>query len=131
LELHHIGNCADTSLFNCRVLCAQCHRKLHAERRLGNRPRSYPGRGFSFSGHDADIVLRLLTQPVPIQLIHNVILYSRSGGSLIAQERRHCCLPRHGRDHYSPVAEPAGEGITRAPPLRRGPFRLPARAVPV
>lgn len=33
LELHHIGHWADRSLFNCRVLCRHCHRRVHALRR--------------------------------------------------------------------------------------------------
>jgi hypothetical protein len=33
LELHHIGNRQDRSLFNCKVLCAGCHRRLHARAR--------------------------------------------------------------------------------------------------
>jgi 5-methylcytosine-specific restriction endonuclease McrA len=30
LELHHIGNRGGRSLFNAKVLCAECHRRLHA-----------------------------------------------------------------------------------------------------
>jgi 5-methylcytosine-specific restriction endonuclease McrA len=39
LELHHRGHRADTSLFNCVVLCAGCHAQEHQRRRLR------PGRG--------------------------------------------------------------------------------------
>jgi hypothetical protein len=32
LELHHIGDRTDRSLFNVHVLCAACHRKEHKRR---------------------------------------------------------------------------------------------------
>ena len=37
LELHHIGHRADCSLFNCAVLCADCHHDVHAEQRQQTR----------------------------------------------------------------------------------------------
>jgi hypothetical protein len=32
LELHHCGNRADNSLFNCEVLCLDCHSREHQRR---------------------------------------------------------------------------------------------------
>jgi rubredoxin len=29
LQFHHIGNRMDRSTFNCKVLCPECHRKVH------------------------------------------------------------------------------------------------------
>jgi len=42
LELHHIGNRQDRSVFNAMALCVLCHAKLHADRRnrFGGRPPS-------------------------------------------------------------------------------------------
>ena len=36
LQLHHVGHRADRSLFNCTVLCADCHTKEHRRRRAFN-----------------------------------------------------------------------------------------------
>jgi len=33
LQLHHIGNPADSSLFNAQVLCAICHEEEHLRRK--------------------------------------------------------------------------------------------------
>ncbi len=33
LELHHIGNPSDASLFNCQVLCPECHLEEHVRRK--------------------------------------------------------------------------------------------------
>lgn len=33
LQLHHIGDPADISLFNAQVLCADCHEEEHARRK--------------------------------------------------------------------------------------------------
>ena len=29
LELHHVGHILDRSLFNCLVLCVECHTAMH------------------------------------------------------------------------------------------------------
>jgi 5-methylcytosine-specific restriction endonuclease McrA len=33
LQVHHIGDNSDRSLFNAMILCAQCHSKEHAHRK--------------------------------------------------------------------------------------------------
>jgi 5-methylcytosine-specific restriction endonuclease McrA len=45
LEVHHIGNRQDRSLFNAQVLCVPCHSKEHRERRLltFKRPSAWAG----------------------------------------------------------------------------------------
>jgi 5-methylcytosine-specific restriction endonuclease McrA len=42
LELHHRGNRADSSTFNCQVLCHECHTREHRRRNERN------GRTFAF-----------------------------------------------------------------------------------
>ena len=37
LEFHHRGHNADSSLFNCQVLCAGCHAEEHRRRKGGIR----------------------------------------------------------------------------------------------
>jgi len=34
LQLHHIGDPMDNSLFNCEVLCSRCHVQEHKRRQL-------------------------------------------------------------------------------------------------
>jgi 5-methylcytosine-specific restriction endonuclease McrA len=45
LEVHHIGNRQDRSLFNAQVLCVPCHDKEHSARRLRtmNKPSAWAG----------------------------------------------------------------------------------------
>jgi 5-methylcytosine-specific restriction endonuclease McrA len=46
LELHHRGHPKDTSLFNCIVLCADCHAAEHKRRRHyrgGHPPQNWTG----------------------------------------------------------------------------------------